>query len=489
MNTGWKKPRRFDRNIIVIGAGSAGLVSALVATKAGASVTLIELKEMGGDCLNTGCVPSKALIHVAHLTEQAKRAAAMGLTGPVGNVDTAAAMRYVRSAIAEVAPHDSVERYRSLGVDVRQGRARITSPWSVTVNGESLTTRAIIIAAGAEPAIPPIPGLAEAGYMTSETLWAMPEIPRRLLILGGGPIGCELSQAFSRLGSEVTLVQQSARLLVREDDEVSALVSGRLTREGVRVLTEHKAVSVSTHDGQHTMRLLHRDAPVDVGFDKILVAVGRKPRTSGYGLEELGIPLSDKGTIETNAYLQTLYPNIYACGDVAGPYQFTHAAGHQGVHASINALFGSLHKIRPDRAVMPAVTYTQPEVARAGLNEREAKAGGIPHEVTRYDLQELDRAIVDDAREGLVTILTVPGKDRILGVTIVAPRAGEMLAEAVLAMQHGIGLKKLFGTIHAYPTYSEATRDAGGIWRRDHAPSWLLAWLQRYHRWMRGGTA
>ena len=484
----WTRPRRFDRNLVVSGAGTAGLVAALVAAKAGATVTLAEAHEMGGDCLNTGCVPSKALIHAARLVAQAHAGAKLGLLGSASAVQSAAAMAHVRASIAAVAPHDSVERYRCLGVDVRQGQARIISPWSVDVGGEILTTRSIIIATGAEPAVPTIPGLGKTGYVTSETLWRLEEAPQRLLILGGGPIACELSQAFARLGSAVTVAQKSDRLLEREDDEVSALVRKRLEQEGVRVLTGYQAVGAAVRDGERSMRFEHGGGTLDVPFDVILVAVGRKPRTSGFGLEELGIPLTKTGTVETNHFLQTLHPNIYACGDVAGPWQFTHAAAHQAWHASVNALFGRFHRIRPDRVVMPAVTYTEPEIGRAGLNEREAKARGIAVEVTRYDLHELDRAIVDDAREGVVKVLTPPGKDRILGVTIVAPRAGEMLAEMVLAMRHGIGLKKLFGTVHAYPTYTEANQDAAGAWRNRHAPTWLLGGLKRYHAWMRGGA-
>ncbi len=484
----WKRPFRFDRNLVVIGAGTAGLVAALVAAKAGAKVTLAEAHQMGGDCLNTGCVPSKALIHAARLVAQAHAGARLGLLRPVGAVESAAAMDHVRASIAAVAPHDSVERYCSLGVDVRQGRARIISPWSVEVGGETLTTRSIIIATGAEPAVPPIPGLDATGYVTSETLWRLEEVPKRLLILGGGPIACELSQAFARLGSAVTVAQKSDRLLEREDDEVSTLVRERLEQEGVRVLTGHQAVGAAVLDGGRSMRLEHDEGTLDVPFDVVLVAVGRKPRTSGFGLEQLGIPLSKSGAVETNHFLQTLHPDIYACGDVAGPWQFTHAAAHQAWHASVNALFGRFHRIRPDRAVMPAVTYTEPEIGRAGLNEREAKAQDIAVEVTRYALHELDRAIINDAREGFVKVLTPPGKDRILGVTIVAPRAGEMLSEMVLAMQNGLGLKKVFGAVHAYPTYTEANRDAAGVWRNRHAPTWLLGGLTRYHAWMRGGS-
>lgn len=474
------RPRRFDRNLVVIGAGTGGLIAALVAAKAGAKITLVEAADMGGDCLNTGCVPSKALIHAARLAAHAREAAAMGLVAPPGEIDTQAAMRHVRTAIETVAPHDSQARYEGFGVDVRRGRARIVSPWSVDVAGQTLTTRAIVIATGSEPTTPAIPGLDD--YLTSETFWRLERLPRRLLILGGGPIACELAQACARLGVAVTIVQRAPRLLEREDDDVSALVRDRLAREGVRVLTDAAAIRADAD----TLHVRHDGAEREIGFDRILLATGRRPRTAGLGLEALGIPLAGDGTIDTNAYLQTLHPSVYACGDVAGPWQFTHAAAHQAWHASINALFGSLHRIRPGRAVMPFVTYTDPEIARAGLNRRQAQARGIAVDVARHDLRDLDRAIVDDARDGFVEFLTPPGNDRILGVTIAAPRAGEMLAEIVLAMQQGIGLKRLFGAIHAYPTYAEANRDAAGAWRTAHAPAWALAASSRYLRWRRG---
>ncbi len=476
------RPRRFDRNLVVIGGGSAGLVSALVAVKAGAKVTLVEAGAMGGDCLNTGCVPSKALIHASKLVHGARAASAMGLLGAIGTVQSAAAFAHVRAAIAAVAPHDSVARFQAMGVDVRQGYARITSPWSVAVGGETLTTRAIVVATGAAPVVPDVPGLAEAGYVTSETLWKLERAPARLLILGGGPIGCEMAQAFARLGSAVTIALVGDRLLEREDDDVSAFVAQRLRSEGVTVLMRHQVTSVTGGEA----RLYHDDGETLVPFDTVLVAVGRKARVRGFGLEELGVRLSGAGTIATDATLQSSVPGIYACGDVAGPYQFTHAASHQAWHAAVNALFGRVRRIRIDYGGMPAVTFCDPEIARVGLNEREARAAGVAYEVTRQDLGELDRAIVDEAREGFVKLLTAPGRDRILGATVVAPRAGEMLAELTLAMRHGVGLKKLFATIHPYPTYTEANRDAAGSWRKAHAPEWVFPWLARYHAWMRG---
>lgn len=470
------RPKCFDRNVVVIGGGAAGLVSAIVAVKAGASVTLVEAGEMGGDCLNTGCVPSKALIHAASLVQGAREAARLGLLGEAGVVNSGAAMAYVRRAIADIAPHDSVARFSGMGIDVRRGHARITSPWSVEIDGAALTTRTIIVATGAAPVVPDIPGLTD--YRTSETIWSLPEAPARLLILGGGPIACELAQAFARLGSKVTIADTGERLLAREDDDVSAHVAARLAAEGVTILSGHRAVAASG-----TEMMFEHGARV--AYDCVLVAIGRKARVAGFGLEQLGVRLGPTGTIQTNRYLQSSCPSLYACGDVAGPYQFTHAASHQAWHATINALFGQLHRIRIDYGGMPAVTFCDPEIARVGLNEREAKAQGVAYEVTTKPIDDLDRAIVD-AAHGFVKILTKPGTDRIIGATVVAPRAGEMLAELTLAMRHGIGLKKLFATIHPYPTYTEANRDAAGAWRQAHAPAWVFPLLGRYQRWLRG---
>ncbi len=477
--------KRFDRNLVVIGAGSAGLVAAMVAAQLGASVTLIEAQAMGGDCLNTGCVPSKALIHAAHLVHAARQAAAMGLLPMPGSADTRAAFAHIRGAIAAVAPHDSAERFRALGVDVRHGHARIVSPRAVAVGEDILTTRAIVVASGAAPHVPDVPGLADVDFLTSETLWRLQEAPRRLLILGGGPIGCELAQAFVRLGSAVTLVQRAARLLEREEEEASALVWTALERDGVRVLTEHQAIAAHMADGERRMLVRHAGGEEALAFDRVLVAAGRRPRTKGFGLEELGAALRPDGSIATSPWLETSVPGIYACGDVAGPWQFTHAAGHQGWHAAVNALFRPFHRIRPDRAVMPAVTYIAPEIARAGATERELRERGVVYEVTFHDLAELDRAIADDAREGFVKVLTAHGKDRILGVTIAAPRAGEMLAQVALAMQNDLGLQSLLSLVHAYPTYAEATRDAGGQWRRAHVPGWAPGLMRAFHRWRR----
>ena len=490
----WTKPRVFDRNLVVIGAGAGGLVSAYIAAAVKAKVTLIEGHKMGGDCLNFGCVPSKALIRSAKMARQLTKAHELGLADAAGRVDFAAVMQRVHRVIRDIEPHDSVERYTSLGVQVLQGHARITSPWTVAVTladgtVQTLTTRNIVIAAGASPFVPPIPGLQEAGFHTSDTVWGLTELPRRLVVLGGGPIGSELAQSFARLGSAVTQVEMAPRIMVREDPEVSELIAASLRADGVQLLTGHQAVRVEVVDGAHgrEKRLVatHQGAEVVIPFDELLCAVGRSPRVAGYGLEELGIPLTPRKTIETNAYLQTLYPNIYAVGDVAGPFQFTHTAAHQAWYAAVNALFGRFRRFKADYRVIPWATFTDPEVARVGLSESEAREQGVPFEVTRYGLDDLDRAIADGTAHGFVKVLTVPGKDTILGVTIVGEHAGDLLAEYVLAMKHGLGLNKILGTIHTYPTLAEANKYAAGEWKRAHAPKALLEWVARYHTWER----
>lgn len=482
---GWQKPKQFDRNLVVIGAGSGGLVSAYIAAAVKAEVSLIEKHAMGGDCLNTGCVPSKALIRSARLAAEVKRAAALGYTNASATVDFARVMERVQRVITDIEPHDALERYRELGVDVIQGAARITSPWSVEVAGQTLTTRNIIIAAGGRPVMPPIPGLDQVPAYTSDTLWGLREQPARLLVLGGGPIGCELAQAFQRLGTQVIQVEQGERLLTNEDEDASELVSLALRSEGVDLRLRHKAEHFEQGEQGALLqaRQLDSDELVTIEFDAVLVAVGRKANTQGYGAEELGLKLRDNGTLDTNEYLATRFPNIYAVGDVTGPYQFTHAAAHQAWYAAVNALFGSFKRFKVDYRVLPHVTFTEPEVARVGLSENEANEQAIEFEVTRYGIDDLDRAIADETAEGYVKVLTQPGKDRILGVTIVGAHAGELIAEYVLAMKHNLGLNKVLGTVHSYPTLAEANKYAAGEWKRAHAPQGLLGWVQRWHRW------
>ncbi|MCB1920380.1 MAG: FAD-dependent oxidoreductase [Candidatus Competibacteraceae bacterium] len=486
----WSKPTRFDRNLVVIGAGSAGLVTAYIAAAVKARVTLIEKHQMGGDCLNTGCVPSKALIRSAKLLSHIRRSSEFGIRKAEADFDFAEVMERVRRVVKEVAPHDSVERYTELGVDVVEGVAKITSPWSVEVataeGTRTLTTRSMVIAAGARPFVPPIPGLEEVGYLTSDNVWALRELPHRLVVLGGGPIGSELTQTFARFGAQVTQVEMAPRIMIREDPEVSELVTQRFHVEGVNVLVNHRAKQFLVEHGEKLLIAEHEGQDVRIPFDAVLVAVGRVANTTGYGLEELGIPTTRTRTVETNEYLQTLYPNIYAAGDVAGPFQFTHTAAHQAWYAAVNALFDPLKKFRTDYSVIPWSTFVDPEVARVGLNEQEAKEKGISYEASVYGIDDLDRAIADGEAHGFVKVLTTPGKDQILGVTIVGEHAGDLLAEYVVAMRHGIGLNKILGTIHIYPTLAEANKYVAGVWKKAHAPQNLLAWVERFHAWRRG---
>ncbi|HLB15426.1 MAG TPA: FAD-dependent oxidoreductase [Burkholderiales bacterium] len=489
----WPKPAQFDRNLVVIGAGSAGLVSAYIGAAVKAKVTLVEKHRMGGDCLNFGCVPSKALIRSAKFLSHVKRAREWGMKTASADFEFKDVMDRVHRVIKTVEPHDSVERYAGLGVDVVLGEAKITSPWTVEItrhdgSKQTLTTRAIVIAAGAAPFVPPIPGIEEVGYVTSDTLWEMRELPRRLVVLGGGPIGSELAQAFARLGSSVTQVEMLPRIMVKEDPEISEMVAHRFRAEGIDVRVDTKAKAFKVVKGERIMVAEHAGRDIEIPFDALLCAVGRVARTKGYGLEELGIPVTKQRTIEVNEYLQTIYPNIYACGDVAGPYQFTHTAAHMAWFCAVNALFGRFRKFKVDYSVIPWATFTEPEVARVGLNETEAKEQGIAYEATTYGLDDLDRAIADGEAEGVVKVLTVPGQDRILGVTIAGEHAGDLIIEYITAMKHGIGLNKILGTIHIYPTLVEANKYAAGSWKRAHAPRWALRVAERYHAWLRGGA-
>jgi pyruvate/2-oxoglutarate dehydrogenase complex dihydrolipoamide dehydrogenase (E3) component/uncharacterized membrane protein YdjX (TVP38/TMEM64 family) len=483
-----RKPKSYDRNLVVIGAGAAGLVSAYIAAAVKAKVTLVEGHKMGGDCLNYGCVPSKALIKSAKLMHQMRHSATYGIAGAQAQMTFADVMERVQRVVTDVEPHDSVERYTGLGVDVVLGRAKIVDPWHVEItrhdgNVQTLSTRAIVVASGAEPFVPPLPGLQDVGVLTSDTLWQVREQPKRLVVLGGGPIGCELAQAFARLGSQVTQIEMLDRIMVREDADVSTYAKQALERDGVSVLTGHKALRCERSGDAKAIVVEAGGAQKRIEFDALICAVGRVARLKGYGLEGLGIPV--QRTIETNEYLQTVYPNIYACGDVAGPYQFTHTASHQAWYAAVNALFGFAKKFKADYSVIPWATFIDPEVARVGLNEQEAKEKGIAYEATRYGIDDLDRAIADSAAHGWIKVLTVPGKDKILGVTIVGEHAGDLLAEYVLAMKHGLGLNKILGTIHTYPTLAESNKYVAGEWKRAHQPLQLLRWVERLHAWRR----
>jgi pyruvate/2-oxoglutarate dehydrogenase complex dihydrolipoamide dehydrogenase (E3) component/uncharacterized membrane protein YdjX (TVP38/TMEM64 family) len=482
------KPKSFDRNLVVIGAGAAGLVTSYIAAVVKAKVTLVEAHKMGGDCLNYGCVPSKALIKTATLARQIRHSQHYGIAKASAEINFAEVMERIAHVVREIEPHDSVERYTGLGVDVAIGRAKITSPWHVEItkddgSKQTLSTKSIVIATGAAPFVPPLPGLADAGYLTSDTLWGLREQPKRLVVLGGGPIGCELAQSFARLGSQVTQIEMLPRIMIREDEEVSAYARKALEADGVTILTGHKALRCEKRGDAKTIVVENNGKETAIEFDALLCAVGRSARLKGFGLEELGVTVNR--TVQVNEYLETNFPNILAAGDVAGPYQFTHTAAHQAWYAAVNALFGFAKKFKADYSVIPWATFIDPEVARVGLNEQEAKEKKIAYEVTRYGIDDLDRAIADSAAHGWVKVLTVPGKDTILGVTIVGVHAGDLLAEYVLAMKHGLGLNKILGTIHTYPTLAEANKYAAGEWKRAHQPVKLLEWVGKFHAWRR----
>tara|TARA_R110002153_G_scaffold68547_8_gene182024 strand:+ start:6621 stop:8762 length:2142 start_codon:yes stop_codon:yes gene_type:complete len=484
---GWTKPKAFDRNMVVIGAGSAGLVTAYIAAAVKASVTLVEKHKMGGDCLNTGCVPSKSLLHASKLAHTHKVSANSGVNYQAPEVDFKAVMNQVHSVIKTIEPHDSIERYESLGVKVVTGSATIVSPWQVdiqTADGvQSLTTKNIVIATGASAFVPPIPGLQDIDYLTADNLWDLTEQPKRLVVLGGGPIGSELSQAFGRLGTQVTQVEMLPQLLAKEDPDAAQYLYDQLIKDGVDVRLNTKATAIEkTAEGKFIV--LEKDGKQEkLPFDEILIAVGRMANLKGFGLEKLGIETNR--VVVTNEMLQTKYPNILAAGDVAGPYQFTHTASHQAWYAAVNALFRPFKTFKVDYRVIPWATFTDPEIATVGLNEQAAKEQNVEYEVTRYDIGGLDRALADDHAKGFVKVLTPPGKDKILGATIVGAHAGELIAEFVLAMKYNLGMNKILGTIHIYPTMAEASKNAAGNWKKAHTPEKLLAFVERFHKWRR----
>lgn len=490
---GYSKPKKFDRNLVVIGAGAGGLVTSYIAAAVKAKVTLVEASEMGGDCLNYGCVPSKAIIKTAKVANQMRHADNYGLEPVTPAMSFKRVMARVHEVIAAIAPNDSVERYTSLGVDVVKGYAKIIDPWTVEIKKndggtQTLTTKNIVVATGAAPFIPELPGIEQSGYVTSDTLWTkfaeLEDAPKRLIVLGGGPIGCELAQAFSRLGSDVTQVERAPRLMGREDADVAEYAESVLRESGVNVLTSHDALRFEQQDGEKVLVVAKEGVESTIAYDEVIVAVGRKARLHGFGLEDLGIQFDR--TIETDEYLQTLMPNIFAAGDVVGPYQFTHVAAHQAWYAAVNALFGTFKKFKVDYRVIPWTTFIDPEVARVGINERDAAEQDIDVEVTRYEFAELDRAVAESARKGFIKVLTPPGKDKILGVTIVSEHAGDLLAEFVIAMKHDLGLNKILGTIHAYPTWAEGAKYAAGNWKRANAPEKLLSYVEKFHTWRRG---
>jgi len=481
----FKKPKKYDYNLVAIGAGAGGLVSTYIGAAVKAKVALIEKHKMGGDCLNTGCVPSKALIRSAHAAQEVRDASHLGVNTESVSIDFNQVFEGIDKVIKQVEPHDSIERYEGLGVECIAATAKIISPYEVEIDGKVITTKNIVIATGARPFIPNIKGLELVNYHTSDTIWSIRENPGRLIILGGGPIGSELTQSFNRLGAEVTQIERGPRILPREDDDASLWVTNKFKNEGVNLLTLHEASEVILEGDEKILLCKHNDQIVRVPFDNLLIAVGRTPNTKGLGLEELGVETTANGALVVDDYLRTNIPNIFGVGDVIGSYQFTHTAAHQAWFAAVNALFGSLKKFAVDYRVIPWATFTDPEVARVGLSEDEAKAQEIPYEIVKFDLEELDRAIADRQTDGFVKVLTVPGKDKILGVTIVGNHAGDLIAEYVQAMKYGLGLNKILGTIHIYPTMAEANKYAAGEWKRAHIPEKTMSWLKRFHTWRR----
>ncbi len=480
---GFKIPKKFEYNFLVIGGGWAGLVTAYIGAAVKAKVALIEKHKMGGDCLNTGCVPSKALIRSAKIAHLVKNSEKFGVSSGNVAVDFAKVMERIQQVIREVAPHDSTDRYTKLGVDCFSGSAQIRSPFEVEVDGKIITTKNIVVATGASPRVPKIPGLGEVEYLTSDTVWQLRELPKQLVILGAGAIGCELAQSFARLGAEVSLIDSSKQILGREDKEVSDFVSAKFMAEGVQIYSDHRPLRV-----EKTGKVIceHLGQEVAIPFDRILIALGRQANTKGFGLEELGVEVNPQGFVVADNFLRTTnYSNIYVCGDVTGPYQFTHTASHQAWYVAVNALFSPWKKFPVDYRVIPWCTFVDPEVARVGVNEREAQELGIEYTVNHYGIDDLDRAIVDGQAEGFVKVLTKPGTDKILGVTIVGEHAGEIISEFVSAMKQDLGLNQILSTIHIYPTFSEANKYVAGIWKRANAPAWAYPWLERYHQWRR----
>ncbi|MGH1467421.1 MAG: dihydrolipoyl dehydrogenase family protein [Bdellovibrionales bacterium] len=486
MSKKYKKPKSFDYNQVAIGAGAAGLVTTYISAAVGAKSALIDRHKMGGDCLNTGCVPSKAIIKSAKINHQIKNAKKYGINVKDTEVDFKAVMTRIHSVIKDIEPHDSVERYTKLGVECISGEAKILSPWEIEVNGKILTTKNITIATGARPFVPPIPGIKNINLATSDSLWEITELPKRLLVVGGGPIGSELAQAFSRLGSAVTQVERNDRIMAREDESISELIQSSFKEEGINLLLKSNLVKFEKSNDENIAFIESEGETKEISFDLCIMAIGRKANTTGFGLEELGVELNPSGTVKVDPYLRTTkYKNIYACGDVAGPFQFTHTAAHQAWYVAVNSLFKPFYKKKANYDVVPRVTFTDPEVASVGLSEVEAKNSNTKYLKTIYPLDDLDRAIAESETKGFVQVLTKPGTDKILGATIVGSHAGDMLLEFTSAMKNGFGLNGIMGTIHPYPTLGEGNKYVAGFWKNKTKPEKIIAWLKKFHAFRR----
>lgn len=476
-------------NVVVIGAGTAGLVTAAGTASLGGRVALIERHQMGGDCLNFGCVPSKALISSARLVHNIAHAHDWGLAKQTPKFELEQVFARMRARRAQIAPNDSQERFESLGVDVFRGEARFLSPHEVEVDGTTLRAKNFVIATGTRAAIPPIEGLEGVPYYTNETIFDdLKKIPESLIVIGGGPIGCELAQAFCRLGVEVTLLNRGAQLMPKEDRDVAEFIQARLEGEGVTVVNEAEAKSCSLTSKTVELIYTEKVAPAkkqSVSAQALLIASGRSPNLESLHLQTARVKYSKRG-IETNARLQTSQPHIYAVGDVVGPYQFTHMADYQARIVVRNILMPlPFLRQKVDYSVVPWCTFVDPEVARVGLSESEAKKGKIEYDVVQQELAHVDRAVVESQETGFARVLLKRGTEKIIGVTIVAEHAGELIHEFVLAMKHGIGLGQIAAMIHVYPTFSEVARKAGDQYNKTRLTPFakkLFAWLYRRAR-------
>ncbi|MDP1569358.1 MAG: mercuric reductase [Vicinamibacterales bacterium] len=480
----WTNPTPDGRyNLVVIGGGTAGLVTAAGAAGLGAKVAIIERDLLGGDCLNVGCVPSKALIRSARAIGDVRGAGAFGVRVPDGvTVDFPRVMARMRELRAAISPHDSAARFRQLGVDVFLGEGRFTSPTTVEVDGRTLTFARACVATGARASAPPIPGLDDAGYLTNETVFSLTALPRRLAVIGAGPIGCELAQAFARFGSEVSLIEMMPRPLPNEDPDAAALVQRALVADGIRVLCGSKDLRVGRDSDGKRLTLEVNGATQEVVVDEILVGVGRAPNVDGLGLEAAGVAY-DRSGVTVNDFLQTSAPHIYAAGDIASRYKFTHAADALARVVIQNALF--FGRRRASALTIPWCTYTDPEVAHVGLYPKDAEAQGVAIDTYTIEHAKGDRAILDGETEGFLKVYTRKGKDTIVGATLVARHAGEMISEMTLAMKAGAGLGTLAATIHPYPTQAEIFKKAGDAYSRTRLTPGVKRLFETVLKWRR----
>ncbi len=483
--TDWVNPTPVSRyNLVVIGAGTAGLVTAAGAAGLGAKVALIERDLMGGDCLNVGCVPSKGLISASRVAATVRNAGDFGVEVPEGvRVDFPKVMERMRKLRADISPNDSVERFRDLGVDVFLGSAKFTGNNTVEVGGQPLRYKKAVITTGARAAAPPIPGLDQVHYLTNETVFSLTELPKRLGVIGAGPIGCELAQAFARFGSEVYLVESTEGILPREDPDAAAIVQESLVKDGVNLLCCGRELQVASDGEQIRLQVNAQDKQYDIQVDQLLVAVGRAPNVKGLGLEEVGVKYDERTGIEVDDRLQTTNPSIYAAGDICSRYKFTHAADFMARIVIQNALF--FGRAKASALTIPWATYTSPEIAHVGLSERDALQQNVEIDTFIQPMADVDRAILEGETEGFVKIHVKKGTDKIVGATIVATNAGDMISEVTLAIKAGLGLKTVGASIHPYPTQAEAIRKTGDVYSRTRLTPLVKSAFNKWLSWTR----